>query len=151
MDGSEKRAKGPRFTKVYERGWQAIALLIDNRMAAKVYVFLAQHAGHDNAVVCTFELLAEELEVSEKTVRRAVKHLEQGNHLVVAKVGTANAYILNPAEVWKTYENHKRFCAFGARTLASKAQNTTLKKRLTHMIQGQGDLFEDRETSDEAA
>jgi hypothetical protein len=146
-----KIARGQRFTKVYERGWQAIALLIDNRMAAKLYVFLAQHAGHDNAVVCTYELLAEELGVCERTIRNAVRRLEEGNHLAVAKVGTANAYILNPAEVWKTYEEHKRFCAFGARTLASKAQNVTLKKRLTHMLQGQGDLFDDSETSEQAA
>jgi hypothetical protein len=96
-------------------------------------------------------LLAEELEVSERTIRRAVRHLEEGNHLVVAKVGTANAYILNPAEVWKTYEEHKRFCAFGARTLASKAQNTTLKKRLTHMLEGQRDLFDAEDDQPDSA
>lgn len=140
----------PRFTKVYRTGWQTIAILIDNKVAAKLYVFLAENVGHDNALVCTYELLAEELGFCERAIRNAVRRLEEGGHLVVAKVGTANAYILNPAEIWKTYEDRKQFCSFGARTLASKAQNTTLKKRLTHMMEGQGELFIDK-AADEAA
>jgi hypothetical protein len=127
--------KGPRFTKVYPKGWEALAALIDNRAAAKLYMFLATSCGHDNAVVCTYELLAEELGLSERTIRRAVRHLEDGSHVVVAKIGTANAYILNPEEVWKTYEEHKRFCGFSARALASKTENGNLKRRLTHIIE----------------
>jgi len=123
-----------RFTKVYPRGWDALAGLVDNRSAAKLYVFLADHCGHDNALSCTYDLLAEELEMHERTIRRAVRDLEERGHLVVAKMGTANVYILNPEEVWKTYEEHKRFCGFRTKALLSNKQNANLKRRLTHMV-----------------
>jgi hypothetical protein len=78
---------------------------------------------------------------------RAVSYLDQVGALVIAKVGTANAYILNPDETWKTYEEHKSFCAFNARTLASKKQNQNLRRRLTHLIEKQ----EQRELLEEHA
>lgn len=139
---AQPERSGPRFTKVYPKGWEALASLIDNRAAAKLYMFLATNCGHDNAVVCTYELLAEELELSERTIRRAVRHLEEHRHLVVAKISAVNAYILNPEEVWKTYEEHKRFCGFSARALVSKTENRNLKKRLTHIIEKQPALFD---------
>jgi hypothetical protein len=131
-----KQRQGPkeRFTKVYPKGWSALAGLVDNRPAAKLYVFLADNCGHDNALACTYELLSEELDLHERTIRRAVRDLEERGHVVVAKVGTANVYILNPAEIWKTYEDHKRFCGFRTRTLVSKKHNPDLKRRLTHMV-----------------
>ena len=136
----------PRFTKVYNRGWFRLRSLLNaNPTAAKVWSFLVEQAGHDNAVVCTYDVLADELECSARTVMRAVSYLDQAGALVIAKVGTANAYILNPDETWKTYEEHKSFCAFNARTLASKKQNQNLRRRLTHLIekQGQRELLED--------
>lgn len=143
-------AAGRRFTKVYDKGWDTIASIAQNAMAMRVYAFLAKHAGHDNAVVCTVELLAEELDCHPRTIIRATKWLEERRSLVIVKIGTTNGYVLDPTDLWKTYEDHKRFCAFGAQTLASKAQNKALKKRLTHMIEGQADLFAD-ETGDAAA
>lgn len=127
-------APKPLFTKVYPRGWDALAGLVDNRAAAKLYVFLANNCGHDNALVCAVEVIAEELGVSKRTVYRAINDLEAGGHIVVAKVGTANAYVLNPQEVWKTYEEHKTFCAFSARTLVSTKANPDFKRRLTHKL-----------------
>lgn len=132
---ARKEARGPRFTKVYDKGVRAISGLLDNPAAAKLYLFLVNNCGHDNAVVCTYGVLADELELSERTIRRAVRLLEDRHHIALAKIGTANAYILNPQEVWKTYEDHKKFCGFSARALVSKTENGNLKKRLTHLEQ----------------
>jgi Fe2+ or Zn2+ uptake regulation protein len=136
----EARLKEPtvRFTKVYPRGWHRLKTLLKaNPTAARVWGFLVEQAGHDNSLVCTSEVIADELEVSVRTVFRSVAFLEKAGALVIAKVGTANAYILNPEETWKTYEEHKSFCAFSSRTLASKKQNQNLRRRLTHMIEAQ--------------
>jgi hypothetical protein len=132
----EEPPKGPRFTKLYERGWDRIGQLVTLKggpTVAKLWVFLARNCGHDNALSCTVDLLAEELEVSEKSIRRAAKYLEEHGALVIAKLGTANVYILNDGEIWKTYEDHKRFCGFRAKTLVSEKANPGLKRRLTHM------------------
>lgn len=135
-----------RFTKVYPKGWFRLRTLLKaNPTAARVWGFLIEAAGHDNAIVCTYDVLADELEVSARTIMRAVSYLEEHGALVIAKVGTANAYILNPDETWKTYEEHKSFCAFNAKTLASKKQNQNLRRRLTHLIEAQErepELFE---------
>jgi hypothetical protein len=130
-----------RFAQVYPEGWQTIRSLGENPTALRVYTFIAEHCDHLNALVCPLEVLAEELGVNERTIRRAMHWLEDRRHLVIAKVGTANAYILNPADVWKNYERYKGYCAFHANTLASKSSNRLLKARLTHMLEGQGDLF----------
>ena len=108
-------------------------------------MFLTEHCGHDNALCCSIDLMVEELELSRRTILRATKYLVENNAIVVAKVGTANVYILNSDEVWKTYEEHKRFCGFRTRTLIGFKENTGLRKRLTHML-GEpktGDLFAD--------
>jgi hypothetical protein len=133
----------PRFAKVYREGWHALAGLLDNKAAAKLYLFLAEHCGHDNGLVCTYELLAEETGMSERTIRRAVRYLEDGNHVAALRMGTARCYVLNPEEVWKTYEDHKRFCAFNARALVSKRENANLKRRLTHFLGSQPDLLDE--------
>ena len=140
-DGGQRQGSRSRFTKVYRKGWDALAGLVDNRAAARLYVFLADNCGHDNALVCTYEILAEELDMHERTIRRAVRDLEARGHVVVAKVGTANAYILNPEEIWKTDDESKRFCSFRTRTLVSKKHNPDLKRRLTHMVNRQADLL----------
>jgi hypothetical protein len=139
--------KGPRFIKLYDKGMEAVSGLLDQPAAAKLYLFLARRCGHNNAVVAAYGLLADELELSERTIRRAVRLLEERSHLVVAKMGTANAYILNPQEIWKTYEGHKRFCEFSASALVSKTENGHLKKRLTHLIEKQDSLELDQPTS----
>lgn len=138
--------KGPRFTKLYDRGWERIGQLVTLKggpTVAKLWVFLARHCGHDNALSCTVDLLAEELDCSEKSIRRAAKYLEDNGAIVIAKMGTANVYIMNDAEIWKTHEDHKRFCGFRTKTLLSNKQNPNLKRRITHMVEKQPALFED--------
>lgn len=127
-------AKNPPFTQVYPRGWDTLAGIADNPAALKVYAFLAKNCDHMNALVCPVEVLVEELGLSDKTVRRATKWLSDNNHVTIIKVGTANAYVLDPRAIWKNFDDHKRYCRFGATTLASKAQNKDLKSRLTLMF-----------------
>lgn len=123
-----------RFVKVYPQGWKTIVELSNDAVALRLYAFLADQAGHENALVATYATLAAELEISERTIRRAVRRLEEGEHLVVLKLGTTCVYVLNPDEVWKTKDEHKRFCSFRTRALVPFADNPMLKRRLTHAV-----------------
>lgn len=136
------QGKGPKFAKIYSRGWQTLSKIATNHTALKVYTFIAEHCDHLNALVCPVEVLAEELNLSTRTIMRATKWLHDNKHLTIIKVGTANAYILDHRDIWKNYDQYKRFCSFGATTLVSKAQNKALKARLTMMMEGQADLFD---------
>ena len=68
---------------------------------------------------------------------RHVKSLEDLGAIIVLKNGTTNVYCLNPAEVWKSFDNAKPYAAFNTRTLVSKAENPWVKKRLAVLLEGQ--------------
>ena len=133
---AKARRETERFTKVYSPGWEALAELIENP-SARLYVFIASNCGHNNALVCSIEVLAQELGVSGRTIRRASAQLQKAGHLEVFKVGTANLYVLNKYEIWKTYEDHKNFAAIDARALVRRQQEGNIKQRLTHMLKKQ--------------
>ena len=146
IDAVRAAGIGGKFAKVYERGFDSIDAISQNRTALRVWIFIAKNCDHLNALVCSVDLMADELDVNERTIRRATKWLEDNGHLVIMKIGTANAYHLNPYDLWKNYDKYKGYCGFHAHTLVSKKQNKNLKRRLTH-IQGQRDLF-DAETGE---
>ena len=131
-------AKEPPYTKVYGLGWQAMKGLVSlSPTAAKVYMLLAEHSGRDNRVIATYGVLADHLNLCERTIRTAIKILEDGKHIVVYKVGTANLYFVNPEETWKQAHDYKTFCAFpGAVVLVSKKQNPKMVKHLTNRTAG---------------
>lgn len=131
------------FSQVYEKGWDALAALADDPSAMRLYVFLAKSCGHDNAVVATYSVISSAIGVCERTIRRCVRRLESDGHVVVLKLGSACAYVLNPDEVWKTARGHKKYCAFRTQALVDFSTNPTLKRRLTHLYQGRLSLAED--------
>lgn len=131
------RERGPKFAKMYETGFDRIIGLAENPVAMKLWAFFAKHADYHNAVVCGLEVLTEETGVSEKTVRRAVQFLVQKQAVSIGKAGTTNVYILNPMDVWKTYEENRKYCMFGSKTILSKKHNKHLKQRLTFMMTGE--------------
>lgn len=136
-DGDDSGPKGPRFTKVYDRGWERVEQLLTFKggpTVGRLWLFLVRHAGHDNAVVVTVDTLAESLEVSSRSVMRASKFLQTSKAVEVVKLGTANVYILNPDDVWKSAEINKRFCGFSARAIVGFKENSGLRRRLSHYL-----------------
>lgn len=140
-----------RFTKVYNRGWKTLGHIASNPMAMRVYAFLAEHADHHNAVVCSIQLMAKQLGVNGRTIIRATTWLKENHHLVVGKIATANVYILNCDDLWKTYEDQKRYCGVSARALIDKSENKAMKRRIEEMVEAQGDLFVGSSTPEEEA
>lgn len=127
------------FTKVYSKGWRRLQVLMREKpMAARVYAFLAEHIEPScGAVVASQELMARELGVSEITIRRHTKDLEEMGALVRIRVGTGvYAYALDPTEIWKSWADKKDQAAFTARTMAKKSDraNGDVKRRLQVMM-----------------
>lgn len=146
----EKKQKARRenrdFTQVYPAGWQRIReLLKKDPNAANLYAFFAEQMGPDGTLCASRATIAEALGIGERTVSRHVKALEKLEAIVVLKVGTANVYCLNPAEVWKSFDNAKPYAAFKTRTLVGKTENPYVKRRLATLLGGkapeQEDLF----------
>ena len=141
MQESEETAvnkKNKGFTQIYSDGFKRIGELFSKYpLAGRVYLFLAEHIEPGTgAVVVSQELLAEEMEVTTRTIRTATKWLEDNGALLRIKLagGGIYAYCLNPDEVWKSWNTTKKYAAFNTKTLARQKDNGDIKRRLMVML-----------------
>ena len=144
----QARRENLNFTQVYAQGWQRIReLLKKDPNAATLSAFFAEQMGPDGTLCASRKTIADALDIGERTVSRHVKTLEELGAIVVLKVGTANVYCLNPAEVWKSFDNAKSYAAFRTHTLVGKTENPFVKRRLATLLGGkapdQKGLFDD--------
>lgn len=129
--------KNQNFTQVYPLGWKRLMELARGNSAAfGFYTYLAQHIdGTCGAVVADQTFLAEQFNVTSRTIRNWVKYLEEKQALVKIPVtGRVCAYALNPHEVWKGYDNAKPYAAFLTRTLVNK--DGDIQRRIMTMFSG---------------
>lgn len=137
---SKDLKKNKNFVQMYPKGFdRVIAILSEYPLAAKIYMFLAKHIEPGTgAVVASQQLLADELDISVRSVQRGTKWLDQNNIVLRIKLGagTVYAYCLDPDEVWKSWNTSKKYAAFTTKTLARKGDNGDVKRRLMVMLKG---------------
>lgn len=127
------------FVQVYPKGWKRLQQLMKtNPSAARVFAFLAQHMdGAAGVVVVSQEVIAAELEVHVRTIKRQTKLLEDAEAIIRIRVGTGvYAYALDPAEVWKSWDDKKDLAAFHTKTLVRKSDraNGQIRRKLKIMM-----------------
>lgn len=129
-----------KFIQVYSSGFKRIAELFSKYpLAGILYLFLAEHIEPGTgAVVASQELLAEEMEVTTRTIRTATKWLEDNGALLRIRLGAGSiyAYCLDPNEVWKSWDTSKKYAAFNTKTLARQKDNGDIKRLLQVMLKG---------------
>ncbi len=130
LDGGSDRDPVP-FTKVYPKGWRVMRTLAADPTALSLYCLLGEISGHDNSLSATYAMLAKELGVCERTVRNAVRRLEEGGHVLVLKHGSTNVYVIDCDQVWKTHHRYKHTCSFRTRVLLSARDGDVVRRRLT--------------------
>ena len=142
---NKNRKKNKNFTQMYPKGFdRAIAIIEEYPLAAKLYMFLAKHIEPGTgAVVASQQLLADELNISTRSIQRATKWLDENNIVLRIKLGAGSiyAYCLDPDEVWKSWDISKKYAAFKTKTLARHKDNGDIKRRLMVMLK-------DKQTSD---
>ena len=106
---SEQLKKNPPFIQVKETRVKDIRKhLKTNPVAVDIFLFLAQHMGKDNIVICPVSVLMEETEKARTTVYRAIKYLEDNDLLMSVKFGNSKGYALNGDYVWKTFHHQRK-------------------------------------------
>src|SRR5699024_3006502 len=131
----EEARKNKGFTQVYPRGWKRIMELSKgNAGAAGLYAFFAEHIDRTCAAVgCGQKLLADDMEVTTRTIRNWLTYLETERALVrIPVAGRVCAYALDPHEVWKGYNTGKEYAAFVTKTLVNK--DGDIKRRIMSMF-----------------
>lgn len=105
-------------------------------LALDVLMMLVQAMNKENAVMMSYETMAALTGKKDRTLRRAVKILKDGNWIQVIKVGTANAYVVNNAVFW-TDRGDKKYASFSAQVVTTfdeqdkdvrSSPNTKLKR-----------------------
>lgn len=119
----QERVHRSPFTKFYQINKETSKYLQnitdENPKALKILFFIFEHMDKYNAVVCSYKVLQEALNISPATITRAIKYLKDKSFIYVYKSGTANIYIANPNLVWNSWGSNTKYCEFPANVILS--------------------------------
>ena len=121
--------KNRDFIQLYRDHIDDVAKLArDNGKAYDLFMLLVKHMDGTNALAVSNIALSELLQVTTRTVQRAVKYLKDNGWVCVLKSGTSNVYIVNPEVAWTRQGNQKQYCKFQANVLLSSSENAEYLK-----------------------
>lgn len=130
------------WAQLHPQGWDRIDHLMTmkgGRLAGRLWVFLGRRANGRNAVVVSQELLARQLEVDVRSIRRATASLVEQGAVRVWKLGSGRVYVLNPEETVRCGERGQRFIAFSSTAVVDFDENPKLEREIAEYL-GQPEL-----------
>ena len=95
----------------------------ENPTAYQIFMFFCEHMDRGNGLVCPLSILEDYFGYSKRTIQRAIKHLSDNGFICVLKVGTSNAYVINPQIAWTSKRNGLEYCQFNGNILIDRKQN----------------------------
>ncbi|HEX3009595.1 MAG TPA: helix-turn-helix transcriptional regulator [Bacteroidales bacterium] len=90
--------------------------------AHAILLFLVDQMDEYNAVVCSYQVLQEVLEIGQATVARSIKVLKDGGFISILKSGTSNIYAINDHVYWKSWGNNRQYSKFPATVVLSLSE-----------------------------
>lgn len=132
----EKIKKGPysNFVQVNRDMYKAEDWLMKNSpVAYRIFRFLVNNMDAYNAVICSYQVIMEALEIGQATVARAIKLLKDRQYIEIYKTGTSNVYSINKNLVWSSWGSNYKYAKFGANIILSeneqKENNIQIEKQ----------------------
>lgn len=104
--------------------------LKENPKALEVLFFIFDHMDQYNAVICSYRVLQDSLNISQPTVARCVKYLKEHGFIYVYKSGTSNVYVANKTLVWNSWGNNTKYCEFPANVVLTATEQETTKRKV---------------------
>lgn len=99
--------------------------LVKTPAAADIFLFLIKNMDKTNAIVCSYAVLMEALNLSKATVTRSIKTLKDMKFVEVYKTGSTNVYAINANIVWKSYGSNAKYARFSANVILSSTEQET--------------------------
>lgn len=93
-----------------------------NPKALGVLLFFIEHCNKMNAIVCSYQVLQEQLGLSKPTVTRSIKYLKENGFIHVYKSGTSNVYVINDNLIWTNSGDKAKYCKFPAEVILSASE-----------------------------
>jgi DNA-binding transcriptional ArsR family regulator len=121
-----KRIKNSPFSRWTqynnERTKEMMWLALKHPKAHAILLFLVDQMDDKNAVMCSYKVLEEVLDVGHATIARNIKVLKDNGYLAVLKSGTSNVYAINDTVFWKSWGNNKQYSKFPANVILSLSE-----------------------------
>lgn len=97
-------------------------LALKHSKAHAILYFLVDQMDEYNAVMCSYQVLQEILEVSKDTIRLNIKVLKDNGFISILKSGTSNVYAVNDSVYWKSWGNNKKYSKFPANVVLALSE-----------------------------
>lgn len=143
MKAEQRMPKNMDFVQLARSEMRELAELGErNPLSLKLFMALGQLMNKQNAVMISSKAMQKLFGKSKSTVDRAVRVLKEEQWIKVVKIGTANAYVLNPNILWTDRNDKKGLIEFNAKIVTTldeqeKDLRAQLKKgeevKLKHM------------------
>jgi hypothetical protein len=132
----QKKSPFARFYQVNKDNSEYLrSCLKENPKALQVLFFIFDHMDKYNAVVCSYKVFQDALDMGQATVARSIKYLKEHGFLYVYKTGSSNVYVANKDLVWNSWGNNREYCEFPANivlTASEQEERSKIKdKRIT--------------------
>lgn len=108
------------FLQVNQENYEAEDWLMRTSPPAyRLLRFLASNMDNYNALICSYQVMQEQMGYGRATLSRAVKLLREHQYIQVAKSGTSNVYFINRELYWKSWGKNYKYAEFGAKIILS--------------------------------
>jgi DNA-binding transcriptional ArsR family regulator len=97
-------------------------LAMKHPRALAVLYFLVDQMDRYNAVMCSYKVLEEILDVSRQTISSAVQVLREHGFIAVLKSGSSNVYAVNDKVFWKSWGSNRQYSKFPANVILSLSE-----------------------------
>jgi len=125
-DNARRRRNSP-FSDFYQtnRGHskELLWLAINQPKAHGILILLLEHMDEYNALMCSYQVLQDALNVSYKTISRGIAVLKEKGFIAIFKSGTSNVYVVNNRLAWSSWGTNVPYCKFPANIILSAAEN----------------------------
>jgi len=119
----EKNSPFSRWTQFNnEHTKQLMWLAIKHPKAHAILYFLIDQMDVYNAVMCSYKVLEEVLNVGHATIARNLKILKDNGFIAILKSGTSNVFAINDKIYWKSWGNNRKYSKFPANVVLAMSE-----------------------------
>ena len=126
----EKKCGYKKFYQVnLEHSEVLMWLSLHEPKARAILDFLLTHMDGYNALVCSYKVIQEALDISRTTAYEAIKVLTSKGFIHIAKSGNSTVFYVNDDLAWKSWGKNRAYCEFPANIILSASENQELVKK----------------------
>ncbi|NFI54762.1 helix-turn-helix transcriptional regulator [Clostridium botulinum] len=114
-----------QFNRDYSK--EMIWLAGKNSRAHQILLFLLDQMDNYNALMCSYKVIQEALDISESTAKRGIKLLKDHGFIAVYRSGSSNVYAVNKSLAWSSWGTNYKYAKFDAKIIISENEQEEIQ------------------------